>query len=194
MRPSLIPLLGKKYKDEYNYDDDDEEEEEEEKYDFFIESRRHRRSSSSFSVSHLSYQSKTYLIALLYLFLFGLVLVTYIAQNGVQSTIHAKETLAKIQKTLGARNSTSTYSSLGAVGVKGLRTKMVWSDDKRYNTTLPKPFDGYRWTFLHANVMPGEMTTNGTISEKLEMLTFVEGLLNLYVLLIALTDVRSCPI
>lgn len=195
IRPSLVPLLGKKYKDDDNYDEYNEDEDEE-KYDFFVQSRKrrhHRRSSSSssfssFSISNLSYQSKTYLIALLYLFLFGLVLITYIAQNGIQSTINAREALARIQQTLGGRNSNnnSGQSSMNQLAEpKTITTKnrpkmkMVWSDDNKYNTTLPKPFDGFRWTFLHANIMPGEMTINGTISEKLEMLTFVEGEFNL---------------
>lgn len=166
-RPSLTPLLGKQYRDEHD-------QEEEGKYDFFMETKGHRRSSSSSSFSNLSYQSRTYLIALLYLFLFGLVLVTYMAQNGIQGTAHARETLAKLQQTLGVRDA-STPSSPVERQKGGVRTKMVWSDDGRYNTTLPKPFDGYRWTFLHANVMPGENTSNGTTSEKLEMLTFIEG-------------------
>lgn len=181
----MTPLLdkGDENYNYQNYDDADEE-----KYDFFVQKKHHRRSSSSistsssssFSISKLSNQSKTYLIGLIYLVLFGLILVTYIAQNGLETSLHAKETLSRIQYRLGVRTNMNhkiheQQSTLAKTRKnKAAKRKMVWSDEMRFNTTLPKPFDGYRWTFLHANVMQN-MDANSTSSEKLEMLTFIEG-------------------
>lgn len=187
-RASLTPLLGGRSHPSYNHNDDYDNE----KYDeYYFKNAYHRRrssinpSSSSTLMSDGSI-SKQWMITLIYLVLFCIVLITYIAQNGFSlststssvstssSLSSANDTLAKIQYKLGMRTSFQQANN-GYDGDNGgieklEKKKMVWSDEMRINTTLPKPFDGYRWTFLHANVMP----SNETGQDKLEMLTFIE--------------------
>lgn len=185
-RASLTPLLGGRPQPSYNHNDDYENE----KYDeYYLKNAYHRRRSSINSSSSSTLMSdgsisKQWMITLIYLVLFGIVLITYIAQNGFSlststssaasssSLSSANDTLAKIQYKLGMR--TSFQQANGHEGNNGgaekVEKKMVWSDEVRVNTTLPKPFDGYRWTFLHANVL----LSNETGQDKLEMLTFIE--------------------
>lgn len=60
-------------------------------------------------------------------------------------------------------------------GGKDGQMNIAWASQERINMTLPKPFDDYRWTLLHANVMELQNGTRRT----LEMLTYLEGQLDL---------------
>lgn len=181
-RPSLTPLLGHDSGEEEEGEARDWQHKEkyysnESDYDGYLDTgKQYHRRRSSWSASSLSPSrslanlSKQGLITLVYLVLFGIVLLTYFLQNGIQPRRKAYDTLAKLRYKIGVRHTQHPLQS--SQRIQKEEKRIVWYSDMKENTTMPKPFDGYRWTFLHANVMP--VRGFNETQERLEMLTFIE--------------------